>query len=378
VVNELSLADMVGGLPPQEPRRRSRRGSERRRKKRRRRTWLLVLVSLVVVGGAVAVSWAGIKSMVAGFNQPTDYPGPGSGQVEITIPDGASGTAIGQVLQSKGVVLTVKGFVSAFGANPNSSGIQPGTYSLKLGMRSDEAVSALLDDASRLTIRVTLKEGVRAADIPKLVAAKTKIPLADLQAALKAPAGLGLPPEAKGDPEGWLFPATYPVQPGTTATELLRQMVQHSISQLDALGVTPAARRTVIIKASLVQAEAMLPEDFPKIARVFDNRLAKGMKLQLDTTVHYATKSFKVGTTTKDTQVNSPYNTYLVPGLPIGPIDNPGAEAIKAVMAPAAGDWLYFVAVNPQTGLTKYATTPAQFAVIKNEYDQWAKAHPGQ
>jgi UPF0755 protein len=379
VVNELSLADVVGGLPSQDPQRRSRRSSERRRKKRRRRTWVIVLISLLVVGGATGVAWVGfLAPLVASLNAPTDYAGPGSGRIEATIPDGASGTAIGQVLQGKGVVLTVKGFVAAFGANPASGSIQPGTYALKARMRSADAVAALLDDANRLMTRVTIKEGVRAADVPKLVAARTRIPLADLQAALKSPAGLGLPAEAKGDPEGWLFPATYDAEPNTTGQDLLRLMVKQTLGQLDALGVPPAQRRTVLIKASLVQAEAKLAPDFPKIARVFDNRLAKGMKLQLDTTVHYATKKFTVATTIKDTQYNSPYNTYLMPGLPAGPIDNPGITAIRAVINPAAGGWLYFVATNPQTGYTEYATTPAEFAVIKKKYDDWAKAHPGQ
>jgi UPF0755 protein len=245
-------------------------------------------------------------------------------------------------------------------------------------MRSSDAVSALLEDGNRQVSRVTLKEGVRAADVPKLVAAKTKIPEADLRAALKVPAALGLPAEAKGDPEGWLFPATYDVQPGTTARDLLHQMVAKTVKELDDLGVAPAQRRAFLIKASLVQAEAKLAPDFPKIARVLENRLAKGMRLQLDTTVHYATKNFKVATTTKETQVNSPYNTYLVPGLPVGPIGNPGVQAFKAVLNPTPGPWLYFVAVNPDTGETKYGTTAAEFAVIKAEYERWAAANPGQ
>jgi peptidoglycan lytic transglycosylase G len=376
-VNELSLADVVGGLP-QEPQRRSRRNSERRKKKRRRRTWVLMLVSMIVVGGAVGGAWLGLKPLLAAFNQPSDYKGPGTGQVTVTIPDGATGTAIGQALQAKGVVLTVKGFVSAFGNNPNSGSIQPGSYSLKYQMTSGEAVTALLDPANRLVSLVTLREGVRVADIPALVAAKTKIPLADLQTALKSPATFGLPAAAKGSPEGWLFPATYNVEPTTTAQDLLGQMVQRTLTELDTLGVPAAQYEQVLIEASLVQAEAKLPVDFPKVARVFDNRLAKGIKLQLDTTVHYATKKFTVATSSKDLQVNSPYNTYIVPGLPIGPIDNPGAAAIKAVQNPTPGPWLYFVAVNPVSGLTKYATTPQEFNVIKGEYDAWAKAHPGQ
>ncbi|HEY6795559.1 MAG TPA: endolytic transglycosylase MltG [Kineosporiaceae bacterium] len=377
--NELSLADMVAGMPPHEPQRRSRRTTERRRKKRRRRTWAMILVALLVVGGAAGVAWVGfLRPLVDSLSAPRDYPGPGTGRREVTIPDGATGTMIGQVLQGNGVVLTVKGFVAAYGANPASSRIQPGTYALKLQMRSADAVTALLNDANRLVTRVTVKEGLRAAQVPALIAGQTKIPLADLQAALRSPAAVGLPAEARNDPEGWLFPATYDVQPTTTAQDLLGQMVKRTVDELDSLGVAPAQRQTVLTKASLVQAEAKLAPDFPKIARVFDNRLARGMRLQLDTTVHYATKNFTVATTIKDTQVNSPYNTYVVPGLPIGPIDNPGTTAIQAVLNPMPGPWLYFVATNPETGYTEYATTPAEFAVIKKKYDAWAKAHPGR
>jgi UPF0755 protein len=377
-VNELSLADMVGGLPHQDPPRRSRRGSERRQKKRRRRTWLLVLVALVVVGGAAGGAWVGLKPLIAGWNEPNDYAGPGSGTVQVRVPDGATGTAIGQALQDKDVVKSVKGFIEAFGANPASSKIQPGTYTLKKQMRSADAVTALLDPGNRLQWRVTLKEGVRADEIPALVAARTKIPKAQVQAALKSGKAIGLPAEAKGVPEGWLFPATYDVGPDTTATQLLAQMVTRTVQELDALGVPPAQRQATVIKASLVQAEAKHAEDFPKIARVFENRLAQGMKLQLDTTVHYATKKFTVATTIKDTQIRSNYNTYYVAGLPVGPIDNPGSAAMKAALNPAPGRWLYFVATDPSKGTTEYATTAAEFAVIKAKYDAWAKAHPGQ
>jgi UPF0755 protein len=376
-VNELTLSEMVGGAP-QEPRRRSRRSSERRLKQRKRRTWVMMLIGLLVIGGAAGGAWVGLKPMIASFNQPTDYAGAGTGSVEVKIPDGASGTAIGQMLQDKDVVRSVKGFVAAFNDDKRSGSIQPGTYALKHQMSSAAAIAAMLDDANRLVAKVTLKEGIRAADVPALLASKTKIPLTDLQTALRSPSALGLPAEAKGIPEGWLFPATYDVQPDTTAADLLHQMVQQTLGALDAAGVPAGQRENILIKASLVQAEAKLPQDFPKVARVFDNRLLKGMRLQLDTTVHYATGRFSVATSIKDTQFKSPYNTYLVDGLPAGPIDNPGKAAIDAAQAPATGDWLYFVAVDPVRGITKYATTPGQFAAIKNEYDNWAKAHPGQ
>jgi UPF0755 protein len=376
-VNELTLSEMVGGAP-QGPRRRSRRSSERRLKRRRRRTWVLVLIALLVLGGAAGAAWAGLRPLIASLNQPTDYTGPGSGSIQVKIPDGATGTAIGQVLQADGVVLSVKGFVDVYSNDPRGGSIQPGTYAMKLRMSSAAALAALLNDADRLLTRVTLPEGTRAADVPALVAAKTKIPIAQLQAALASPSALGLPPQARGIVEGWLFPATYDVPPDMSAADLLHQMVARTSTELEQAGVSTADSEDVLIKASLVQAEAKLPQDFPKVARVFDNRLAAGMKLQLDTTVHYALNRFSVATTVKDTQVKSPYNTYYVFGLPAGPIDNPGRAAIEAAQSPAPGPWLYFVAVNPDTGETKYAITAAQFAVIKGEYDAWAKAHPGK
>lgn len=379
-MNEMSLADVVGKASPATPSgRRSRRGQEKRRRSRRRRTGLTVLVALVLIGGAIGGAWVGLRPIIASFTAPTDYAGPGSGSAEVKIPEGATGTAIGEVLQKNGVVLTVKGFVKAYTANARSATIRPGTYGLKLRMTSPAAVDALLDDANRLLDKVTVKEGVRAAEVPGLIAAHTKIGAADLRAALKVPAtGLGLPAEAKGDPEGWLFPATYDVEPGTTAAELLQSMVRRTVQELDDLDVPAAERRDTIILASLVQAEAKLPADFPKVARVLENRLGKGMKLQLDTTVHYATQRFTVATSIKDTQFNSPYNTYLVPALPVGAISNPGRAAIQAVRRPTPGPWLYFVAVNPDTGATEYATTPSEFLVIKAKYDKWAKANPGR
>jgi UPF0755 protein len=377
-VNEMSLADVVSRASASSSGRRSRRSAERRRRKRRRRTGLILLVTLVLLGGAVGGAWLGLRPLIASLTAPTDYPGPGTGSVEVRIPEGATGADIGELLRQKDVVLTARDFVTAYKANPRSATIQPGTYTLKQKMTAANAVEALLDEANRIRFRVTIKEGVRAADIPGIVAKGTTIPLAELQAALKNPTAIGLPPQAKGDPEGWLFPATYDVQPGSTAVELYSQMVVKAIAELDSLGVPVAQRQQTIILASLVQAEGKLPVDFPKISRVLRNRLDRGMKLQLDTTVHYATGHFKVSTSFKETQVKSPYNTYLVPGLPVGAIGNPGRVAIKAVQAPADGPWLYFVATNPDTGETAYATTPAEFAVIKAKYEAWQRANPGK
>ena len=124
----------------------------------------------------------------------------------------------------------------------------------------------------------------------------------------------------------------------------------------------------MLTEASIVQAEAGSVEDMGKVARVLDNRLADGMPLQLDTTVNYANGKSGITTTPQDRQNPSPYNTYVHPGLPPGPISNPGEEALRAVLTPTPGDWLFFVVVDPDTGETRFAATargaPAERAAV--------------
>jgi UPF0755 protein len=154
---------------------------------------------------------------------------------------------------------------------------------------------------------------------------------------------LPLPAAAKGNPEGFLFPATYPVKDTTTASSLLAYMVKTANQRF---GTGPEVRRDVIV-ASIVQAEADTPGDMGKVARVIRNRLERDMPLQMDSTLNYALNRSTLDTTHEDTRLDSPYNTYRSKGLPPTPIGNPGLDALRAVRNPPSGDWLYFVTVKP-------------------------------
>ncbi|MFD5102434.1 endolytic transglycosylase MltG [Streptomyces albidochromogenes] len=167
-------------------------------------------------------------------------------------------------------------------------------------------------------------------------------------------ARLKLPPQARGNPEGFLFPATYPVDEKTTPASLLSYMVDTAGKNF---GITRAAYRSVVI-ASIVQAEADTPEDMGKVARVIDNRLARGMPLQMDSTINYALKRSTLDTTHADTRINTPYNTYARSGLPPTPIGNPGRQAMNAALSPPPGKWLYFVTVAP--GDTRFTDSYAE------------------
>jgi UPF0755 protein len=377
----VSDVELPGLQPPTGRARRSQRAQEKRRKKRKRRSFVAVLVSLsilVLAGGAV---WFGAKPIIASLTAPSDFPGPGTGSVMVKIEAGASGRAIGQLLAEKKVVKSAKAFVDAANKDPRAQKIRPGTYELRLQMTSSGAIALLSDPKNRQVKTFTVAEGKRVAEIVDIIA-KTGIAKKDLQAALKDPAALGIPEWAtskkglKFPAEGFLFPKTYEVEPGDTAVSVLSAMVTETLDELTAAGVPSGQEWKVLTEASILQAEGGKSSDYPKMARALDNRTKKGWKFQLDSTTSYAVQRFGVTTTQKERDTPSPYNTYYVKGLPLGPICNPGADAIAAALAPAKGTWLYWVTVNPETGETKFATTDAEAQRNKAEFQKWLRDHP--
>lgn len=367
-----SLDDVLD--PPSHPgsRRDARRQQTRRRK--RRKGWVAVLVTIALIGAACYGAYAGLKPLYESFNfgAPKDYEGIGTGQVTVVIPAGATGGAIGRILEADGVVMNASAFVDAAAVDPRATSIQPGTYAMHKQMSSPAALAILVDSQNRIVRQVTLREGLRASQIVDAMAKQGKFDKAEVKAAMKDADALGLPPAAKGKVEGFLFPSTYDFEPDTTAAEALKTMVDQTKSVLKKLGVPAAKQRELIIKASIVQAEGGSVKDFGKIARVIDNRLADGIRLQMDSNVAYGTGHFGIFTTAAErADTANLYNTYAHPGLPVGPISNPGKDAIKAVLKPPSGDWLFFVVVNLDTGETKFAATKAEHDRNVAQWRQW-------
>jgi UPF0755 protein len=354
-----------------------RRRAQRRRVQGRRRMAVMVLTLGLVAGGGFA-AYSALAPLVSSLTASNDYTGNGSGAVPVTVHSGDTGRSIGATLEKVGVVRTAKAFSDAAAANPQGGSIQPGDYSLRKRMSATSALAMLLDPANRTVPRVTIPEGKWTSETIRVLSAATGRPLADYEAALKDPAALGLPAAAGGDAQGYLFPATYEFGKTTTAAEQLHTMVAKSLEELGNIGVDPAQMQRVLTIASLVQAEAKAAADFPKVARVFDNRLARPMALQLDSSVSFLAGHREVTTTNAERASKSPYNTYLVAGLPPGPIDNPGLTAVEAALNPAPGPWLYFVAVNPVTGDTRFAVDAAGHAANVRIFQKWCSDHPGR
>ncbi|MFD3995194.1 endolytic transglycosylase MltG [Streptomyces sp. NPDC058583] len=225
-------------------------------------------------------------------------------------------------------------------------------------------------------------EGWRAGQVYTAVDRALGLPEGTTRKAATAPAtALPLPAAAGGNPEGYLFPATYPVLKATTPEGLLRFMVDTAGKRFGAARIAQGARAhgmsvyETVIAASIVQAEADNPEDMSKVARVVHNRLARGMALQMDSTLNYALGRSTVDTTLEDTRLQSPYNTYEHKGLPPTPIGNPGDQAMDAVIRPADGDWLYFVTVTP--GDTRFTADYAAHQVNVAEFNANRGAEKG-
>lgn len=372
-----------GGGGPDRPSRRGPGGSER--PPRRRRRWLKpligVLVALLVVGGAGATAYGIFQPEIAKVvrsMQPIDYTGHGYGHVEITIKDGDGGLQIADTLAKAGVIKTSEAFYNVIVAQQPNPIFQPGVYRLAKHMSAKSALKLLQDPSSLVSVKAVIPEGTAEAQVLPIVAKATKIPLAQLQAAAADVSAYGLPSQAK-TLEGFLFPATYLFLPHATAQQVITTMVQRSFQALDQAGVAPADRWNTIVLASIVQREAGLASDFPKVARVFLNRLAINMPLQSDATVAYGAGTTDSVTTTDAEREDAanPYNTYVHTGLPIGPISNPGSLAIDSVVHPATGSWLYFVTVNLKTGETVFSDTYAEHEQAVAQWQQWMKDNPG-
>lgn len=208
--------------------------------------------------------------------------------------------------------------------------------------------------------QLLIPEGWRAPQVYAAIDRELKVPAGSTKAAA-ATAALPLPAEAKGNPEGYLFPATYPVTSESTPAALLTYMVETANTKLatkavadggKAHGMTPYQTATL---ASIIEAEADTRADMGKVARVVHNRLAKSMPLQMDSTINYALNRSTVDTKLSETKIDSPFNTYERQGLPPTPIDSPGLEAMAAAVAPTPGDWLFFVTVK--SGDTRFSAT---------------------
>jgi UPF0755 protein len=343
---------------------------------------LIAAVVIALIGGFAYVKGVDVvKGWLDDQKPGADYAGNGTGSVMIEVKEGQTATDIAHTLYDNGVVASVEAFVDAANANPQSTSIQVGFYQLHEKMAAKNALELMLDTkTSMVSNPLTIPEGKRANEIVAAIADIGGFTEKSVQRAYDDTKALDLPSYAGGDPEGFLFPATYNIAPNATPASMLKEMVDEFKQRADAdqleqgaadLGQTPY---DVLIVASLIQAEASRAQDMPKVASVIYNRLDAGMPLQLDSTLHYAVDSRGEIATSDDLRdIDSPYNTYKLTGLPPTPIDSPGDDAINAALHPADTSYRYFVTVNLRTGKTLFAETLAEHNQNVQKLEQYCQ-----
>jgi UPF0755 protein len=273
-----------------------------------------------------------------------------SGTVEVRIEQGESLSAVVRKLREKKVVTNEK----LFSLWARYSGLQKkihwGLYRFELPLSPAEVLNRMVLGKG-IFHRVTIPEGLTVKEIAELLAKLAIVEKEQFLAAAENPellSSLGL--QEKGI-EGYLFPNTYHFTPETPPREILSAMTEQFRKVFEPLASQAKESNgltfhEILTLASIIEKETGLDSERPLVSAVFHNRLKRRMPLQSDPTVIYGLKNFNGNLTRKDLQDPNPYNTYRIPGLPPGPICNPGFSSIKAALHPASVPFLYFVSKN--------------------------------
>jgi UPF0755 protein len=273
--------------------------------------------------------------------------------VQVGVPPGSSLSAVADTLEARGVLSSTRWFKLLGRIRGIDRQLHAGRFEVTPGSSANELLDRLTDRDAAVQYRVTLPEGGTIWDLARNVQASLGIPSDTILAiardsALRAEFGIASP-----SVEGWLHPDTYFFGAYDSPRQVVRRFLAERSqrwpsdwrSRADAVDLD---QDEVLSLAAIVEAEAFLPEELPRIAAVYRNRLRIGMPLQADPTIQYAflldrgrrePRLFN-----RDYAYQSPYNTYLHAGLPPTPIGNPSDAAIEAVLSPAPGRELYFVA----------------------------------
>jgi UPF0755 protein len=333
---------------------------ERRLRRRRRRRGVLVMGMLLALVGLVvfqALQWSAAR-------EPKPVP-PGQ-EVTLTVNIGEGSVEIGRNLREAGMVDSVNRFRDVAEERGLDGLLKPGTYKLVTGMSIDEVLDILARGPST-GIAVTIPEGFTVAQIVAKLAETEQFTKAEVEKAIASKDLLStLRPKGVDSLEGLLFPDTYGVEPDDTAEAVVQEMLTQLEAVLSRYQLSTAPRKLtayqLLIVASMIEREAKVDADRPRIAAVIYNRLAAGRRLEIDATVEYAVGHGNL--TAKDLRSSSPYNTYTSDGLPPTPIAAPGEASIRAALQPADGDWLYYVLATKE-GEHAFTNSYQEFLKLK-------------
>lgn len=335
----------------------------------------VVILALLVGGVLYGLNW--VNGLLEGD------PGPGD-PVTIQVQSGATAGSIGDVLEQEGVVKSALAFRLVARSRDLDANLQAGSFELETGMSVDEAIDALLEGPeAKQSYRFRVEEGLAVVLTLDRLAEQTPYEVADFRAVLDeriaagedAPGVLDLPdwvppldsfgPEVREPFEGLLFPETYEVFADATPLQILQRMVDQldrvygelTDEDLQAIEDRGLTRYEALIIASLIERETRVNDEREIVSGVIRNRLDEGMLLQIDATVLYARGEHTERVLRSDTEIDSPYNTYQVGGLPPTPISGTGRASFLAAFRPADVTFRYYVVAPECDGTHRFADT---------------------
>jgi len=317
---------------------------------------LIVLLLMLVAALASFVAYRAYQTAH------TPYKSYAAEEVFFTVESGATGSRIGRALEDQGIIEDERLFVASLHLRGETGSLQAGEYRFAEPLSTLEVVERLVE-GDIYTFAVTVPEGLTVSETAAHLAAKGLGEAAALEEVFQDVTLIADMDRNATDLEGYLFPTTYQFTRNPTPGEVARTMVAQFEEIFDddrraksaALGLTP---REVVTLASVIEKETGAAEERPLIGSVVWNRLERGMPLAMDSTIIFALKQqgrYDGNLRRVDLEMENPYNTYRVAGLPPGPIASPGKASIDAVLEPAETRYLYFVSKND--GSHHFSTT---------------------
>lgn len=309
----------------------------------RRGRWIVALVVLgLLLAAPAGAAYAYLRSVgYIGESEPGE-------SVDIIIPAGADAEDVGRILEEAGVIKSATGFRIAAYFDDASRSIEAGSYTLPTGLTAKDALEELSAGATVAFVQVTFPEGSWLTDFARILGDKTHIDSGDFLKLARNKGSSELLPDGIETMEGLLFPSTYQIIEADTAETVLErlaaqfesELAETDFSRIEDMGYSMYEG---IIVASMIEAEAAVPEDRARIARVIYNRIEAGMRLEIDATVLYALGEHKAELTRSDLEIDSPYNTRRYEGLPPTPIGASGHDSLTAAANPEEGPWIFYV-----------------------------------
>lgn len=350
----------------------SRRGvrpADARSRKRTLAAVVMLVALILLVGVPVYAAWQLL--MVP----QVDVSAPGE-PVTVEIPAGSGTGAIADILAEAGVIENASMFRLKARLDSIDGKLRSGVYELSTGMPYDAVVSELLDGPPIKYTTVTIPEGLTIDQIALRLEEKTGISAEEFQtlannASAFVPGHPYLAEVYNNSLEGYLFPKTYRVVAGSTATDVIELMLDQFETELATIDLAyPTSRgmslNQVVTLASMVEREARVEDERPLVSSVIYNRLDRGMLLQIDATIEYVIRENRPRLLNKDLEIDSPYNTYRRAGLPPGPIAAPGLASLQATAAPADTNFIYYV-LTSKDGRHTFAETAEEFLRAKEK-----------